>query len=45
MQVICLEDSAFYELVEQVVMRLHEKKDKIVDKWLSERPGHETPKY
>lgn len=35
MQVICLEEKAFYELVEQVVSRLKEKNNVIRDKWVS----------
>lgn len=35
MQVICLEEKAFYELVEQVVQRLKEKNNVIRDKWIS----------
>lgn len=35
MQVICLEEKAFYELVEQVVSRLKEKNNIVRDKWLS----------
>ena len=37
MQVICLEDSAFYELVEQVVLRLNESRSTIKEKWLSDQ--------
>ncbi len=35
MQVICLEDAALYELVEQVVLRMKEKNDKTDDEWIS----------
>jgi len=35
MQVICLEEKAFYELVEQVVERLKEKNNVTRDKWVS----------
>lgn len=35
MQVICLEEKAFYELVEQVVERLKEKNNVTHDKWVS----------
>ncbi|MBL7867379.1 MAG: helix-turn-helix domain-containing protein [Flavobacterium lindanitolerans] len=35
MQVICLEEKAFYELVEQVVSRLKEKNSVARDKWVS----------
>ncbi|MDQ7959852.1 helix-turn-helix domain-containing protein [Flavobacterium lindanitolerans] len=35
MQVICLEEKAFYELVEQVVERLKEKNNATRDKWVS----------
>ena len=34
MNVICLEDEAFYELVEQVVERLSEKHNVPVDRWI-----------
>jgi uncharacterized Zn finger protein len=34
MEVICMEDEAFYSLVEQVYQRLKEK-EKISDKWIS----------
>jgi hypothetical protein len=35
MEVICLEDEAFYMLVEKVVSRLKEKAGKKEDKWIS----------
>jgi hypothetical protein len=35
MEVICLEDAAFYELVEQVVQRIKEKHNIQHDKWVS----------
>lgn len=35
MQVICLEDEAFYQLVEQVVLRIKEKQQITEDKWIS----------
>lgn len=35
MQVICLEDEAFYQLVEQVVLRIKEKQHITGDKWIS----------
>ena len=35
MEVICLQDSAFYQLVEQVVERIKEKKGIKEDKWIS----------
>lgn len=35
MHVICLEEDAFYTLVEQVVARLHENSKQRDDKWLS----------
>ncbi|MDP4103350.1 MAG: helix-turn-helix domain-containing protein [Bacillota bacterium] len=35
MEVICLEDEAFYALVEQVVRRIKEKKSIKEDKWIS----------
>jgi hypothetical protein len=36
MQVICLEEEAFYALVEQVVARLKEKNNQTEDKWISD---------
>ncbi|PSR55792.1 DNA-binding protein [Adhaeribacter arboris] len=36
MQVICLEESAFYALVEQVVARLKEKHNEEKEKWVSD---------
>jgi len=35
MEVICLEEEAFYALVEQVVHRIKEKKGAKEDKWIS----------
>jgi hypothetical protein len=35
MDVICLEDEAFYALVESVVKRIKEKEGKMEDKWIS----------
>lgn len=35
MEVICLENEAFYALVEEVVQRLKEKNGVIIDKWIS----------
>ena len=35
MQVICLEDTAFYALVEQVVARIKEKQGVVEEKWIS----------
>jgi Helix-turn-helix domain len=35
MQVICLQDVAFYSLIEEVVTRIKEKQGIIHDKWLS----------
>jgi hypothetical protein len=35
MEVICLEDEAFYALVDKVVSRIKEKEDKKEDKWIS----------
>ncbi len=35
MEVICLEDEAFYALVEQVFQRIKEKQAKPHDKWIS----------
>jgi len=34
MQVICLQDEAFYTLVERVVERMKEKQNKTADKWI-----------
>lgn len=36
MQVICLEEAAFYELIEQVVARLGASQDQQHQKWLRE---------
>lgn len=36
MQVICLEEEAFYALVEQVVTRLKDKNGNSYDKWVSD---------
>ena len=36
MEVICLQDSAFYNLVEEVVKRLKEKQNIQADKWISD---------
>ncbi|GAB3995706.1 hypothetical protein GCM10028807_36560 [Spirosoma daeguense] len=36
MEVICLEDDAFFALVEQVVARLKEKSAQEKDKWISD---------
>lgn len=36
MQVICLEEEAFYALVEQVVTRLKDKNGVAYDKWVSD---------
>ncbi|MGA0556800.1 helix-turn-helix domain-containing protein [Larkinella sp. VNQ87] len=36
MQVICLEEEAFYALVEQVVARLKERNGQEKDKWISD---------
>lgn len=35
MEVICLEDEAFYKLVETVVSRIKEKANAKVEKWIS----------
>lgn len=35
MEVICLQDEAFYQLIEEVVDRLKEKKNITQDKWIS----------
>lgn len=36
MQVICLEEKAFYELVEQVVARLNEKNGRDKERWIND---------
>lgn len=36
MQVICLEEAAFYSLIEQVVARLKETNNETKDKWVSD---------
>ncbi|GGD64161.1 hypothetical protein GCM10011514_30130 [Emticicia aquatilis] len=36
MQVICLEEAAFYSLIEQVVARLKETHNETKDKWVSD---------
>lgn len=36
MEVICLEDAAFYQLIENVVDRLKEKNNIQKDKWISD---------
>lgn len=35
MEVICLEDEAFYSLVEEVVQRLKREQKQVGDKWIS----------
>lgn len=35
MNVICLEEPAFYTLIETVVHRLKEKNNVVIDKWIS----------
>ena len=35
MEVICLQDEAFYQLIEEVVERLREKRNITQDKWIS----------
>jgi hypothetical protein len=35
MEVICLQDEAFYQLIEEVVERLREKQNITQDKWIS----------
>lgn len=35
MQVICLEDAAFYKLIEEVVQRIKEQNTIVEDKWIS----------
>lgn len=42
MQVICLQDEAFYALVERVVERIKENQDKKPDKWIG---GEEAMKF
>jgi len=41
MNVICLQDEAFYALIERVIERIQEKQGKKPDKWIS---GEETMK-
>lgn len=36
MEIICLQDDAFYTLIEQVVARLQEKEGQKRDKWVSD---------
>lgn len=36
MEVICLQDAAFYTLVEEVVKRVKEKQNINQDKWISD---------
>ena len=36
MEIICLQDEAFYALIEQVVTRLREKNNQQKDKWISD---------
>lgn len=36
MKVICLEEAAFFELIEQVVSRLKEQNSTPLDKWVSD---------
>ena len=36
MQVICLQDEAFYALIEQVVARLKEQNGQEMDRWISD---------
>ena len=38
---ICLEDKAFYELIEQVVERLVEKNNRPLEKWIDGRQAME----
>lgn len=35
MEVICLEDGAFYSLIDKVIERIKEKQGKTYDKWVS----------
>lgn len=44
MQVICLEEAAFYILVEQVVARLQEKNSQEKEKWVSDEEAMELLK-
>jgi len=41
MEVICLQDEAFYQLVEEVVERLKEKQDISQEKWVSQERAME----
>lgn len=36
MQVICLEDAAFYALIDEVVLRIKEKSTSVQDKWITD---------
>ena len=36
MEIICLEDKAFFALIEQVVARLEERNSQLKDKWISD---------
>lgn len=36
MKVICLEEEAFYSLIEEVTSRLKEKRDEKSDKWIND---------
>jgi hypothetical protein len=36
MQVICLEDQAFFTLIEEVVSRLQQGRDQKADKWIND---------
>jgi hypothetical protein len=35
MEVICLQDTAFYSLIEEVVLRIKEKQNIVSDRWIS----------
>jgi hypothetical protein len=35
MEVICLQDAAFYSLIEEVVLRIKEKQNLVSDRWVS----------
>ena len=41
MEVICLQNEAFYQLIEDVVERIKEKQQRIQDKWVSSQRAME----
>lgn len=42
MEVICLEDAAFYALIERVVTRIQDKKAATAEKWISGEEAMKT---